>query len=59
MTWEDLRLAIGEFITSAGFAGLTALAAATIAYKGGSWSVAGSTRLSRPKPTTGRGGGRH
>lgn len=34
MTWEDLRLAIGEFMTSAGFAGLTALAAATIAYKG-------------------------
>ena len=34
MTWEDLRLAIGEFMTSAGFAGLAALAAATIAYRG-------------------------
>ena len=34
MTWEDLRLAIGEFVTSAGFAGLTAIAAAAIAYRG-------------------------
>ena len=34
MTWEDLRLAVGEFMTSAGFAGLAALAAATIAYRG-------------------------
>ena len=34
MSWEDLRLAIGEFLTSAGFAGLTAIAAAAIAYRG-------------------------